>query len=604
MLDQIYRQNSSSTFLRVQQKNFTYGWLQEKIKKISGLFIELSLKPGDRILIAIDDESEFAALFISAMVNGLTTIMLDPATRRNRARSIIERVEPVLIIAAQLSLVDWQLTGGSEIVTLSLQKDSTVSAGLLGKFLQKNKTPVRDNDYLAQLQKANPAIAIPAEPDPALTAYIIFTSGTTAASKGVAISFGNLFAHLSTLKKVYDLKESSVILNQLLLWHADGCIQGPVLAAFTGCAWHYPFTFSIDKIPALLDYGFANDLSHWFVVPAMLNMLVSFAEGYEDSFRYPSFKCMISVSAHLEAPLWDKAEALFGIQVNNVYGLTETVAGSLFCGPQAGTYRKYTAGKPVDTEIKVVDEQGQEVGANETGELLLKGAHVMTAYYNDPRTTEASFRDGWLLTGDFASSDDDGYITIRGRKKNLIISGGYNIQPEEVTECLLKNEAVLEACAIGLHDEVFGEKLVAAVVVKPDFTTGSAELVEHCREWLEEKKIPQKIYIVDSLPKGASGKVQLNELKAQLTKSIVTAVGLTGDIVDEVLAVAAESFQVPVGVLSAADTSQSIAGWDSLAHLTFVTLLEERFNVHFSTAEVMTLNSLKKAIQLLKERNV
>src|SRR5205085_5357466 len=144
---------------------------------------------------------------------------------------------------------------------------------------------------------------------------------------------GNLAAHLATLHKVYGLDEGSTILNQLLLCHADGCIQGPLLTAYAGCTWHRPFRFSIEKIPDLLDYCYANNISHSVMVPAMLNLLVQFADNDEDSFSYPEFKALISVSAHLEAPLWDKFEKVFKIPVSNVYGLTETVAGSLFCGP-------------------------------------------------------------------------------------------------------------------------------------------------------------------------------------------------------------------------------------------------------------------------------
>ena len=228
----------------------------------------------------------------------------------------------------------------------------------------------------------------------------------------------------------------------------------------------------------------------------------------------------------------------------------------------------------------------------------------MHAYFNDAVATQDAFSNGWLMTGDFASQDEEGFVTILGRKKNLIISGGFNIQPEEVTECLLRHEAVSEACALGLHDEVFGEKLVAAVTLKPGYTASSEAIANYCRDWLEEKKIPQKIYIVERLPKGVSGKVQLNELKSQLTSTTSAMPRRSDSLIEEVITVAAESFQVPQTSLSVVDTSQTIMGWDSLAHLTFVTLLEERFNIRFNTAEVMTLNSIRKAIDLIKEKNV
>lgn len=604
MLEQLYQRHGSATFLQVQQRTYTYQWLREKIKKLSALFRDLEINRNDRLLLSISDEAEYAAIFIAALANGISTVMLDPATKSHRAKSIIDRTSPSIIIADEQSLAGWALPDNLFSKILSFQKNSIAGTGVLGKFLRKNKAPALQNDYLSELQKTTAAVNFPTAPDADSIAYIIFTSGTTAASKGVAITYRNLSAHLVTLQKVYGLTEKSVLLNQLLLWHADGCIQGPLLAAFAGCSCHRPFAFTIDKIPALLDYGYANDVSHWFVVPAMLNMIVAFSEGFEDSFTYPAFSAMISVSAHLEVPLWDKVESTFNIQVNNVYGLTETVAGSLFCGPQSGTYRKYSAGKPIDTAIRIIDFKGEDVLDGVTGELLLKGSHIMKEYYNDPAGTAQSFENGWLLTGDFASRDEDGFITIRGRKKNLIISGGYNIQPEEVTECLLKNDGVSEACAIGLRDEVFGEKLVAAVVAKPGISINGTSLIEYCRQWLEEKKVPQKIYILESLPKGASGKVQLQELREQLSHFTTERSVASGEIVDNVLSIAAESFQVPVKALSIGDTSQTVGGWDSLAHLTFITLLEEKFNIRFSTAEVMTLNSIKKATQLITERHV
>jgi long-chain acyl-CoA synthetase len=257
----------------------------------------------------------------------------------------------------------------------------------------------------------------------------------------------------------------------------------------------------------------------------------------------------------------------------------------------------------VDCEIKIVNDLFEEVVSGQTGELCLRGNHIMKNYWADPVLTNEAFSDGWFLSGDLASQDEEGFITIRGRKKNLIISGGINIQPEEVTECILKNQAVSEACAIGMPDEVFGEKLVAAVVLKPGFTITGTEIIEECRQWLEEKKVPNRIFIVDALPKGISGKVQINALREQLLNLQPQIRVNAGDFENDVLSIASDSFQVPVTRLSIHDTSQTVAGWDSLAHLTFITTLEDHFKVRFNTAEVITMNSIRKATELIKTKH-
>lgn len=602
MLQALFSQSPQKPFLVTEEKTYSYQWLQENIKKTSGLFDSLKLGKDRMLFLAVSDDADMASIFLSALTAGVPVILADPETKPPRARAIIERSQPACIIADKGSLEKWEISTRENCTVIPYVKKEASKPGLLSKFLQKSKTESPENDFKSLLDKCSTSTEL-SSPSDDTTAYIIYTSGTTSDSKGVVITHNNLSNHLDTLKKVYSLQPESTILNQLLLAHADGCIQGPVLTAAAGCTWHRPSRFAIEKIPALLDYCFAENISHAIMVPAMLNMLVQFAEGYEDSFTYPEFKALISVSAHLDPTLWNNFESTFKVYVNNVYGLTETVAGSLFCGPLAGTYKKNTVGKPVDCEIKIVDTEGNIAADGETGELLLKGSHIMRSYFNDPTLTEESFREGWFCTGDLASVDNEGFVTIRGRKKHLVISGGYNIQPEEVIECLLNHPAVSEAAALGLPDEVFGEKLVAAVVLKNDDETNAFQIAEHCRKNLDDKKVPHKIYILPSLPKGLAGKVQVNALKEQLMEEQEPKQQPNGEFESAVISIAAEAFQVPSSKLSIRDTSQTIAGWDSLAHLYFVTSLEEKFNVKFNTAEVITLNSIKKAVHLLHEKN-
>jgi long-chain acyl-CoA synthetase len=604
MFQQIFLQPSAKTFLQTEDKTYNYKWLQQRILQISGLFDSLALKQGQRLVLAVSEDVEMSTLFLAALANGITVVVADPEWKAARANAIIGRSEPTCIIADKTSLENWKLQVETNCTIIPFSKTTANRAALLSRFLQKNKAETKEDSLTTLLEKSNPVASIPSSIPLDTIAYIIFTSGTTADSKGVAISHNNLKAHLSTLQKVYGLTQDSSILNQLLLCHADGCIQGPLLAIYAGCTWHRPFRFTIEKIPALLDYCYANNISHLFMVPAMLNMLIQFSENYEDSFSYPGFRALISVSAHLDGPLWDKFESIYKVPVCNVYGLTETVAGSLFSGPLPGTSCKYTVGKPVDCEIRIINEHGEDVGIGMPGELLLKGDHIMKSYWQDENLTKEYFKNGWFHTGDLASIDEQGFVKICGRKKNLIISGGINIQPEEVTECLLRHPSVSEACAIGLPDAVFGEKLVAAIVLKPGSNESSLELVNFCREYLEEKKVPTKIFIVPELPKGVSGKVQLNALKEQLLQLHPKAQEINGEYLDQVLNIASEVFQVPVSSLSVNDNSNTVAGWDSMAHLVFITTLEENFNISFSTAEVITMNSIQKALKLIEQKHV
>jgi long-chain acyl-CoA synthetase len=604
MFQQLFVQPPAKTFLQTEDKTYSYKWLQQRILQIAGLFDSLYLKQGQRLVLAISDDVEMSTLFLAALANGITVVVADPEWKAARANAIIGRSEPACIIADKFSLDNWKLQLNNNCIIIPFSKTNANRPALLSRFLQKNKAEAKEDSFSTLLEKSVPVASLPSSIDLETIAYIIFTSGTTADSKGVAISHNNLNAHLSTLKKVYGLTQESSILNQLLLCHADGCIQGPLLSVYAGCTWHRPFRFTIEKIPALLDYCYANNVSHLFMVPAMLNMLIQFSENYEDSFSYPAFKALISVSAHLEGPLWDKFESIFKVSVSNVYGLTETVAGSLFSGPLQETSCKYTVGKPVDCEIKIINEQGEDVGTGTPGELLLKGPHIMKSYWQDENLTNNYIKDGWFYTGDLAAIDAEGFVKICGRKKNLIISGGINIQPEEVTECLLRHPSVSEACAIGLPDHVFGERLIAAIVLKPGSNDSSLDLVNFCREYLEEKKVPTKIFMVPELPKGVSGKVQLNVLKEQLLQLHPKTHEINGEYLDQVLNIASEVFQIPVSNLSVNDNSNTVAGWDSMAHLVFITTLEENFSINFSTAEVITMNSIQKALKLIEQKHV
>jgi long-chain acyl-CoA synthetase len=593
----------SAVFLQGETRRITYSELFSTVKKLGSLFAENGLREGDRVVLSVADDAETALLFLALLRHGLTAVLLDPETKPERARALLQTAQPAGFIAdeAFFDRLNLDRTAGFSLV---VKPAVPAKGGLFRKLLGRpDAAPAPTPDTYPALLATLPEADRPVAVSPDTIAYVLFTSGTTADPKGVQISHRALLAHLQTLSRVYGLSADSRLLNNLLLYHADGLVQGPVLAAFNRATWVRPLPFDISRVGDLLDGVYKHRVSHFVAVPAVLALLLRFGDGYEDAFRAPDFRCVISVSAHLEEALWRSFAERFGVRLVNVYGLTETIAGGLFAGPDAATGRPGTVGLPVDMEARVVDTAGRDVPEGEEGELLLRGGNLMSGYLRNPAATAAVLRAGWLYTGDAARRDPDGLYRITGRLKNLVISGGVTIHPEEVTEVLHAHPAVAGAVSLGLPDAVFGERLVGAVVLKPGYAVAEAELIAHCRARLEEKKVPTAIYQFDALPQNPNGKVQLQAVREQLARQVRTAPAPATDYHELVRAAAARAFNVPAERLRPEDSSRTVAGWDSLAHLDFVVRLEGQLGVQFDPAEIMRMNSLQTAEEILRQKH-
>lgn len=591
---------ATASFVETSGQRITYAQLSERIRKASALFGQYGLTEGDRIVVSIADEQETILTFLSLLANGLTAILLDPDTKTSRAKSILQMAEPKGVIADGV-FFEQVPAAKAYSMALSVKPEQPQKGQLFRKLLGKTASATDTTTYPALLQSLS-AGTLPDQIAPETVAYILFTSGTTSDMKGVQITHQGLFSHLQTLSQVYGLTSESRLLNNLLLYHADGIIQGPVLAAYQASVCVRPFAFEINRIGELLDAIYKYRITHFIAVPTMLALIQRFADGYEDSFQTSDFQFIISVSSHLEEPLWRAFSERYGVRIINVYGLTETVAGGLFSGPSDDSYRIGTVGKPVDMVARIVDETGQEVPDSEAGELLLSGANVMKGYLHNESATTAVLQQGWLHTGDIAIRSTDGFYRITGRLKNIIVSGGVNIHPEEVTEILNTHPDVVESVSFGISDDVFGERLISCAVPKPGSNLSELALTAFCREYLEERKIPTAIFLFDDLPKGLSGKVQLNLIRDRVRQLDNPAASTSLDYTKLVMEAASQAFKVPVSDLKPTDTSRTIAGWDSMAHLDFIIRLEKALGLEFDTAEIMVMNSLQNAESIARQK--
>jgi long-chain acyl-CoA synthetase len=584
-------------FLTTDRGVLTYGEVLRQIPLLAAMYREMGLGIGDRVIIAANDERTAMVLFLSLIRCGITAILASPDNPAPEARSLIDAARPKGLFIDEALHKNWNV---QQVPKLLLINETSGKTTLFGKLLGNRGKSPSEACYPAILERLT-AAPLPEAIPPETDAYIIFTSGTTARPKGVRISHRALFAHLQTLTRQFGYDRKTRLLNLLPLHHADGLVQGPLSGFFAGGTVYRHLRFSIPAISDILDTIFTERITHFVAVPTMLALIMSMTVEGEDCFTSPEFRLIISTAAKLEPSLWEGFEARFGKRIVNVYGLTETVAGSLFSGPDEGSHRIGTVGKPVDCLVRLVNEEGAEVARGEIGELLLSGPHLMTGYFDDPEATDDAIRNGWLHTGDLARQDEDSCYRIMGRRKNLIIAGGLNIQPEEVTEVLHGHPAVQEAVTFGMPDEIWGERVVSCVIPRAEGALDEAGLIEYCRGRLAPYKLPSRIHFAGELPKGPSGKVLIDRARELASLPPVERnKPARVEIPERIIAIASECFKTSACALSLASGQSTTPGWDSLGHLEFVVELENTFGISLSPADIMKLTSLGEAERIVR----
>lgn len=577
-------------WLVTNKRSISYGELKIRIGQVAALLKQRQIGQGERVVIAGQDDAEIAQLFIALVCCGVTVVNLDPDTGPERAQALITKTAPALMLVDRDLLARWSLPLTEHVLEMV---PGAEGGKLLGRLLGKAAPREGLHGILAALEPVEPPEQISEE----TLAYILFTSGTTSQPKGVSISHRALFSHLATLSRRYGYEPGSRILNTLMLSHADGMIQGPVIAFFNQATVLRPLKFEVTTIEPLLDAIYQLRITHMIAVPTMLALILRLGLDQVDAFQGGDFRLLVSCGAQLEKALWESFESTFRVPLINVYGLTETVVGGVFSGPAGESHQPGSIGLPEDCELRLIDAQGDTVAE---GELLMRGRLLMSGYFGEPGMTAEVLREGWFHTGDIARRDEAGRYWIMGRAKNIIIRGGYNIHPEEITEVLQRHPGVREAVTLGMADAVWGETVAALVAAGEGASTD--ELLAFCALHMEPRKVPTRLLVVPALPRGRSGKVLLEEARALLQQGGGCQATLTvssADVEQRILRVAAKCLNANLATLSLASTPQDIPGWDSLAHMELVCALEQEFGVQLSARDIMALDRLDKVLGLV-----
>jgi acyl-CoA synthetase (AMP-forming)/AMP-acid ligase II len=339
---------------------------------------------------------------------------------------------------------------------------------------------------------------------------LMYTSGTTGRPKGVMISHANLawknYAHITEFG--FTDREVGLACGPLYHVGALDLVTTSMIAVGATTVIHRTF----DAAAVVDEIEHARITCMW-TAPAMLRAILDVDDVEERDLS--SVRVIIAGGEKMPIPTIERLRSIFPTAwFADAYGLTETVSGDTFLDRESTVSKLGSVGRPCQyLELDIWDEHGSSLAAGERGEVVLRGPKVFAGYWRDPDATRTAFAGGWFHTGDIGVVDDDGYLYIVDRLKDMIVSGGENIAGSEVERVLYEHQAVVEAAVVGRADERWGEVPIAFVVMYPDASVTSGELIEHCRGRLAKFKVPRDVVLIDALPRNPSGKVLKRELR-------------------------------------------------------------------------------------------
>jgi long-chain acyl-CoA synthetase len=344
---------------------------------------------------------------------------------------------------------------------------------------------------------------------PTDTAVIVYTSGTTGRPKGAELTHMQLYMNADIPGRLFDVLPDDIVTTVLPLFHVFGLSSILDICVRFGCTMSLIPRFTPKAVLTAIQ---RDRVTIFEGVPTMFADLLS--SPHLDDYDLSSLRIAISGGASIPAPVLDAFEERFGLVILEGYGMTETAATMTF-NPSADERRAYSVGKPIwGTQTQVWDSADRPLppGPENVGEVVTRGMHVMKGYWHNPEATAEAFTGDWLHTGDLGYFDEDGFLFIVSRKKELIIRGGYNVYPSEIENVLHAHPAVAEAAVVGVPDERLGEEVMAVVITRPSTDLLEHELVAYCRDRLAAYKCPRIFQFRSELPKNALGKVLKDEL--------------------------------------------------------------------------------------------
>ncbi|HXS06296.1 MAG TPA: malonyl-CoA synthase [Rhizomicrobium sp.] len=456
----------------------TYGGLQALSARLAGALKGLGVKPGDRVAAQVEKSPEAIALYLATVRAGAVWLPLNTAYTRAELAYFMADAEPALFVTAP----------GREDMVRGVTVATLGTDGVSGSLLE---LAAREADDFADVARG---------PDD--LASILYTSGTTGRSKGAMLSHENLASNARTLAKLWRFSERDVLLHALPIYHTHGLFVATNTVLMAGASVLFLPKLDVDAMFRLMPKA-----SVMMGVPTFYTRLLADARLTREATKH--MRLFVSGSAPLLAETHRDWSAKTGHAILERYGMTETNINT--SNPYDGARVAGTVGRPLPgVEIRITDpDSGTSLPQGEIGMIEVRGPNVFKGYWRMPEKTKAEFRgDGFFITGDLGTIDTDGYVSIVGRGKDLVISGGFNVYPKEVESEIDALPGVAESAVIGVAHPDFGEGVTAVVAKKPAADLSESAVIAALRERLAAYKLPKRVLFVEDLPRNSMGKVQ------------------------------------------------------------------------------------------------
>jgi long-chain acyl-CoA synthetase len=488
------------TFLYWKDDTVSYTQLKERTNKVANMLYELGIRKGDKVSVYLPNMVEYVYLYLGIPKLGAVTGPVNALFKAREVNFVVSHSEAKILVTIP------QFMPMVEEIRKDLPDLEQVI--VIGE-------PIKDAlNYKELMEKASAEAPPPVDIDEKLDpAAILYTSGTTGFPKGVLQSHFNIRRNAEMIIEHVKPHEDFRFMLILPLFHVNAQIVTVMTPLTCGAACILTTGFSAKTHWETVAKYKASTFS---AVPTILSILLKMPH---ENLDLSSLEFVVCGAAPLPIEVMKAFEETFNCKVVEGYGLTEGTCASSVNPMPTGTEDKRKIGSigiPLPgTEMKIVDNDGNDVPPNTKGEILGKGDHIMLGYFKNPEANEQTLKDGWLYSGDIGHMDEDGVYYITDRKKDMIIRGGENIYPREIEEVLYSNPAVSLATVIGVDDEIYGELPKAFIVLKEGQSISAEEIVAYCKKNLADFKVPKYVEFRDDLPKNPTGKILKNVLREE-----------------------------------------------------------------------------------------